>query len=69
MLKSIRIFNNQVIKSQIFRADALEIVNNTILEYLEVLKTGILIVLYLTPLDFLTAYKFRLEVNKELIKK
>ena len=39
------------------------------LEYLKVLKAKILTVLYLTPLDFLTAYKFGLEVNKELVKK
>jgi len=43
--------------------------NNAILSYLELLKAGILRTLYLIPLDFLTAYKFRLVVNKELIKK
>ena len=69
VLKSIYIFNNQVMKSQISRVDTLEIVNNAILEYLKVIKARILTVLYLTPLDFFTAYKFRLEVNKELIKK
>ena len=44
-------------------------VNNAILEHLKVLKAGILIVLYPIPLDFLTAYKFGLKVNKELAKK
>jgi hypothetical protein len=44
-------------------------VNNAILNRLELLKTGILRTLYLTPLDFLNAYKFGLEVNKELVKK
>jgi hypothetical protein len=43
--------------------------NNTILSYLELLKARILRTLYLTPLDFLTAYKFGLVVYKELIKK
>jgi len=43
--------------------------NNIILSRLELLKAGILRTLYLTPLDFLTAYKFGLVVNKELIKK
>ena len=47
----------------------LKIVNNTILECLKVLKARILTVLYLIPLDFLTAYKFGLEVDKELVKK
>ena len=47
----------------------LEIVNNAMLEGLKVLKAGILIVLYSTPLDFLTAYKFGLEVNEKLVKK
>ena len=44
-------------------------VNNAILNRLELLKAGILRTLYLIPLDFLTAYKFGLEVNKELVKK
>jgi len=44
-------------------------VNNTMLNRLELLKVGILRTLYLIPLDFLTAYKFRFIVNKELIKK
>ena len=39
------------------------------LNRLELLKAGILRTLYLTPLDFLNTYKFRLEVNKELVKK
>jgi hypothetical protein len=43
--------------------------NNAILSCLELLKARILRTLYLTPLDFLTTYKFRLVVNKELIKK
>jgi hypothetical protein len=47
----------------------LEIVNNTILEYLKVLKAKILMALYPIPLNFLTAYKFRLEVDEELVKK
>jgi len=47
----------------------LEIINNAILSCLKLLKAGILRTLYLTPLDFLTAYKFGLVVNKELIKK
>ena len=47
----------------------LEIVNNTILSRLELLKAGILRTLYLIPLDFFTAYKFRSVVNKKLIKK
>jgi len=47
----------------------LEIVNNIILSRLELLKAGILRTLYLTSLDFLTVYKFRLVVNKELVKK
>ena len=47
----------------------LEIINNAILEYLKVLKARILTVLYLIPLDFLTAYKFGLEVDEELVKK
>ena len=68
-LKSIRIFNNQVLKSLISRADALEMVNNAILNRLELSKAGILRALYPTPSDFLTAYKFRLKVNKELVKK
>jgi len=44
-------------------------VNNTMLSRLELLKAKILRTLYLTPLDFLTAYKFGLVVNKELVKK
>jgi hypothetical protein len=44
-------------------------VNNIILECLKVLKARILIALYPIPLDFLTAYKFGLEVNEELVKK
>ena len=44
-------------------------VNNVILNCLKLLKAGILKTLYLTPLDFLTAYKFRLVTNKKLIKK
>ena len=44
-------------------------VNNIILNRLELLKARILRTLYPTPLDFLNAYKFRLEVNKELVKK
>ena len=68
-LKSIYIFINQIKRSQISRKDALEIVNNAILSRLELLKARILRTLYPTPLDFLTAYKFGLVVNKELIKK
>ena len=44
-------------------------VNNTILSRLKLLKARILKTLYLIPLDFLTAYKFRLVVDKKLIKK
>ena len=44
-------------------------VNNTILNRLELLKARILRTLYPIPLDFLNAYKFRLEVNKKLVKK
>jgi len=47
----------------------LKIVNNTILNCLEISKAGILRTLYLTLLNFLTAYKLELKVNKELIKK
>jgi hypothetical protein len=47
----------------------LEMVNNAMLSCLELLKARILRTLYLTPLDFLTAYKFRLVANKKLIKK
>jgi len=47
----------------------LEIVNNIILNHLELLKARILRTLYLIPLDFFTAYKFRLIINKELVKK
>ena len=68
-LKSIHIFINQVKRSQISRKDILEIINNIILSRLELLKAKILRTLYLMPLDFLTAYKFKLVVNKELIKK
>jgi len=39
------------------------------LNRLKLLKARILRTLYLTPLDFLNAYKFRLEVNKKLVKK
>ena len=68
-LKYICIFINQVKRSQISRKDALEIINNVMLSRLELLKAGILRTLYLIPSDFLTAYKFGLVVNKELIKK
>ena len=68
-LKSIYILINQAKKSEIAREDALKIVNNTMLNRLELLKAGILRTLYPTPLDFLNAYKFGLEVNKELVKK
>ena len=44
-------------------------VNNAILECLEVLKAGILTVLYLILLNFFTAHKFGLEVDEELVKK
>ena len=56
-------------KSWISKADVLEIVNNVILEYLKILKAGILTVLYPILLDFFTAYKFGLEVDEELVKK
>ena len=56
-------------KSQISKADALEIVNNAILKCLKVLKAKILTVLYLTLLDFLTVHKFGLKVDEELVKK
>ena len=69
ILKSIRIFINQVKRSQVSREDTLEIVNSTILSRLELLKAGILRTLYLIPSDFLTAYKFRLVANKKLVKK
>jgi len=39
------------------------------LNHLELLKAKILRTLYLTPSDFLTAYKFGLVTNKKLIKK
>ena len=39
------------------------------LSYLKLLKARILKTLYLIPSDFLTAYKFKLVVDKELIKK
>jgi hypothetical protein len=68
-LKSIRIFINQVKRSQISRKDALEMINNAMLSRLELSKAGILRTLYPTPLDFLTAYKFGSVVDKELIKK
>jgi len=44
-------------------------VNNIILNRLKLLKAGILKTLYPILLDFLNTYKFRLEVNKELVKK
>jgi len=44
-------------------------VNNAILNCLEILKAKILRTLYLIPLDFLTTYKLKLKVNKELVKK
>ena len=44
-------------------------VNNVMLNCLELLKAGILRTLYLIPLNFLNAYKFRLKVNKKLVKK
>ena len=69
ILKSIYIFINQVKRSQISRKDILEMINNAMLSYLELLKAEILKTLYLTPLDFLTIYKFRLVVDKKLIKK
>ena len=47
----------------------LKIVNNAMLNRLELLKARILRTLYLTPSDFLNAYKFGLEVDKKLIKK
>jgi len=47
----------------------LKIVNNIILNCLELLKARILRTLYLIPLNFLTVYKFRSIVNKELVKK
>lgn len=68
-LKSIRIFINQVKRSQISRKDALEMINNAMLSRLELSKAGILRTLYPTPSDFLTAYKFGSVVDKELIKK
>jgi len=43
-------------------------VNNAMLNYPEILKAGILRTLYPTPSDFLTAYKFGLEVDEELKK-
>ena len=39
------------------------------LNHLKLLKAKILKTLYLIPLNFLNAYKFKLKVNKELIKK
>ena len=68
-LKSIRIFINQAKRGQVSKKDILEIVNNAMLSRLELLKAGILRTLYLTPSDFLTAYKFGLVVDKELVKK
>jgi hypothetical protein len=68
-LKSIRIFNNQASKSRISRADALEMINNAMLNRLELSKAGILRTLYPTPSDFLTAHKFGLEVDEKLVKK
>jgi hypothetical protein len=44
-------------------------INNIILSHLKLLKAKILKTLYLIPLDFFTAYKFRSVVNKKLIKK
>ena len=44
-------------------------VNNIMLNYLKLLKAKILKTLYPTLLDFFNAYKFGLEVNKELVKK
>ena len=44
-------------------------VNNAMLNYLKILKAGILRTLYLILLDFFTAYKSELKVNKELVKK
>ena len=44
-------------------------INNIMLNCLKFLKAKILKTLYLIPLDFFTAYKFRLVVNKKLIKK
>ena len=69
VLKSIHVFINQGIKSQTSRADVLKMVNNAMLNCLELLKAGILRVLYSTPSDFLTAHKFGLEVDEELVKK
>ena len=69
ILKSIYIFIYQVKRSQISREDALKIANNAMLNHLELLKAKILRTLYLTPSDFLTAYKFGLVTNKKLIKK
>ena len=44
-------------------------VNNAMLNYLERLKARILRTLYPISLNFLNTYKFKLEVNKELVKK
>jgi hypothetical protein len=68
-LKSIYIFINQAKRNQISKKDILKIINNVMLNRLKILKVKILRTLYLTPLDFLTAYKFRSVINKELIKK
>ena len=67
--KYIFIFINKVVKSWIPKADILEIVNNAMLNCLELLIARILRALYLTPLNFLIAYKFKLKINKELVEK
>jgi len=69
ILKSIYIFINQVKKSQIPKEDVLKMVNNIILNCLEISKAGILRTLYPIPLDFFIAYKLKLKINKELVKK
>ena len=69
ILKNIYIFINQIKRSQISKRDVLEIINNIMLSCLKLLKAGILKTLYLILLDFFTAYKFGLVVNKKLIKK
>ena len=56
-------------KTYIFKVNALKIINNVILNHLKISKAKILRALYLIPLDFLIIYKFRLEVDKELVKK
>ena len=67
--KNIYIFINWVIKSQIFRVNILKIVTNIMLNSLKLLKAKILRALCLTPLDFFIAYKFKLKINKKLVKK